>query len=400
MRTPASAGVLARPDRFPGLRSMVMAPGGKQGGEGRPKRDRARRSSDEGRRGGAGERKGNRGRGTSRADGRHGATRGTSNRQDRRPTERSTAEGPGQAREARRPRRDEEAGGFGPYARESRDFEGAQGRPGDAGGRGRSEPVVRKAAREAVARGRAPSPALRLVKGEPTDRGEGPAPDRGEGPAPRPKQARRAPGAARQLAALRPAPTGPRPPRLVDTLEKASRALDRGHEKEALQTLRPLRDQYPTDPDVRELLGIALYRLGRWLPARKELEAFVELTGSAVEHPVLMDCARALGRHTVVDRLWEEVRAASPAPEIMTEGRIVAAGSLADRGRITEAIKVLERGPVNPKRVATHHLRLWYALADLHERAGNLPAARALFRKVSAQDPAFFDVAERLAALS
>ena len=39
-------------------------------------------------------------------------------------------------------------------------------------------------------------------------------------------------------------------------------------------------------------------------------------------------------------------------------------------------------------------------LADLHERAGDLPAARPLFRRVSAEDPASVDVAERLAALS
>jgi tetratricopeptide (TPR) repeat protein len=113
-----------------------------------------------------------------------------------------------------------------------------------------------------------------------------------------------------------------------------------------------------------------------------------------------MDCARALGRFDRVRTLWEELRAASPAAEIVTEGRIVAAGALADEGRLDEAIRLLERAPATPKRVRPHHLRLWYALADLHERAGDIPAARALFRKVSAQDPAFVDVAERLAALS
>jgi len=82
------------------------------------------------------------------------------------------------------------------------------------------------------------------------------------------------------------------------------------------------------------------------------------------------------------------------------EGRIVAAGAFADQGRLDDAIKVLERAPAGAKRVLPHHLRLWYALADLHERAGDIPAARALFRKVSAQDPRFVDVAERLAALS
>lgn len=372
MRTPASAGVLARPDRVSGLRSMIMGPAKKpktRGSDHRPKGERARRASDEPRRGAPGDRKGDRARGAAGSEGGHPA-RGS----------------------RRRPERAEDAGGFGPYARESLDFEGGRRRRDEPTRRGGTEPVVRKAAREAVARGKTPPPALRLVKGEPAEVGREPAP--------RPKRARRVTGVPRRLAAVAPGPTGPRPPRLKDSLEKASRALDRGHEQEALQILRPLRDRYPSDPDVRELLGVALYRLGRWLPARKELEAFVELSGSAVEHPVLMDCVRALGRHTLVDRLWEELRAASPAPEIMTEGRIVAAGSLADRGRITEAIKVLERGPVTPKRVATHHLRLWYALADLQERAGDLPTARALFRKISAQDPAFFDVAERLAALS
>jgi len=49
--------------------------------------------------------------------------------------------------------------------------------------------------------------------------------------------------------------------------------------------------------------------------------------------------------------------------------------------------------------VQEHHLRLWYARADLEERAGNLPVARGLFRQVSAVDPSFSDVAERLAIL-
>lgn len=246
-------------------------------------------------------------------------------------------------------------------------------------------------ARDAVARGAAPRrPALRL-KDEAAGLVEEPA---------TPKRRRPAPGQPRELAASAPPATGPRPPRLADALRKASRAIERGYEQEALRMLRPLKDRHPTDPDVRELLGTALYRLERWAPARKELEAFVELTGSATQHPLLMDAARALGRHTVVERLWEELRAASPAADVMTEGRIVAAGSLADQGRIPEAIRLLERGPVSPKRIAEHHLRLWYALADLHERAGDIPGARFLFRKVSARDPAFVDVAERLAALS
>ena len=46
-----------------------------------------------------------------------------------------------------------------------------------------------------------------------------------------------------------------------------------------------------------------------------------------------------------------------------------------------------------------YHLRLWYALADLEERAGNLARARELFHQVRRAEPGFADVAERLATL-
>src|SRR5439155_22728530 len=186
--------------------------------------------------------------------------------------------------------------------------------------------------------------------------------------------------------------------KVEDAVVRAVRALEREYEREAVRILRPVAELHPDAPEVRSLLGVALYRLGRWPAAKKELEAFVKLTGSVEQHPVLMDCARALGRHSRVEELWRELKAVSPAAEIVTEGRIVAAGSLADRGRLPEAMKLLERGPVSTKRIGEHHLRLWYALADLHERAGDLPGARSLFRRVSSHDPAFFDVAERLAA--
>lgn len=253
---------------------------------------------------------------------------------------------------------------------------------------------MRSAAEEAVARAAGEKrPSLRLVHG--------------------PGASERAPTlkpGAKAKAGKRGAPAGvpvARRPKVVrdgnklqEALAKGARALDRGYEQEALRYMRPWREAHPDSSDLRELLGLAYYRLGKWTLAQKELEAFVELTDSTEQHPVLMDCARALGRYKRVDALWDELRAVSPSAEIVTEGRIVAAGALADQGKLEAAIKVLERAPGNPKRILPHHLRLWYALADLQERAGDIPAARALFRKVSAQDPSFVDVAERLAALS
>jgi tetratricopeptide (TPR) repeat protein len=187
--------------------------------------------------------------------------------------------------------------------------------------------------------------------------------------------------------------------RYYEILSKAADAFARGRERDALRMLRPLRDALADSPSVRELTGLVHYRLGHYPAASKELEAYVELTGALDQHPVLMDCYRAQRRWKKVDELWRELAAASPGAEVVTEGRIVAAGALADRGRIDEAISLLSKRDKPVAKAKEHHLRLWYALADLEERAGNLPRARALFERVRREDPAFADVAERLAAL-
>ena len=165
------------------------------------------------------------------------------------------------------------------------------------------------------------------------------------------------------------------------------------------QSLALLRDALPESPSVRELIGLAQYRLGHYPAATKELEAFVELSSSVEQHPVLMDCYRAQRRWRKVDACWRELTAASPGADVVTEGRIVAAGALADRGRMDEAISLLTRADKKVAKPKSYHLRLWYALADLEERAGNVPRARALFDRVRREDAGFADVAERLAGL-
>ena len=150
---------------------------------------------------------------------------------------------------------------------------------------------------------------------------------------------------------------------------------------------------------MRELTGLAQYRLGNYAAAAKELEAYAELSDSVDQNPVLMDCYRAQRRWRKVADLWEELAAVSPNAELVTEGRIVYAGALADQGRLPEALSLLRKRAEQIKTPVDHHLRLWYALADLEEKAGNLARARELFHQVRRADPAFADVAERLAAL-
>ena len=188
-------------------------------------------------------------------------------------------------------------------------------------------------------------------------------------------------------------------PKLGDRLRNASRAFDRERYTEARKMLKPLAERAPGSAPVRELYGLTLYRLGQWRAAARELEAFRTLAGSAEQLPVLADCYRALKRYGEVDKLWTELAAASPSAEAVTEGRIVTAGALADRGELDRAIKLLEAGQKPAKRMRTHHIRLTYALADLVERAGDFPRARQLFRRVADADPDFADVAGRLHSL-
>ncbi|MFM8305185.1 MAG: tetratricopeptide repeat protein [Actinomycetota bacterium] len=186
---------------------------------------------------------------------------------------------------------------------------------------------------------------------------------------------------------------------LLARFVEARDEVAQGRDRAALRILRPLRDVLPDAPSVRELTGLAEYSVGNYRAAAKELEAFVSLTDSAEDHAVLMDCYRAQKRWRRVDELWAELGASSPSADVVTEGRIVLAGSLADRGRLDEALDLLRRKAkpmANPKQ---HHLRLWYALGDLEERAGNLAAARELFARVRRYDPDLADVAVRSANL-
>jgi tetratricopeptide (TPR) repeat protein len=187
--------------------------------------------------------------------------------------------------------------------------------------------------------------------------------------------------------------------RVEQRLMDAARTFERERYRDADRMLKVLLDRAPDVPAVRELYGLNLYRLGRWNEAAKQLEVFRQQTGSVEQHPVLADSYRALGRHAKAQKLWDELRSADAPAEVVTEGRIVAAGSLADRGKLADAIRLLEKGPVRVKKPKPHHLRLWYALADLYERAGDNPRARDLFARVMQAEPDFADAAERCAAL-
>jgi tetratricopeptide (TPR) repeat protein len=187
--------------------------------------------------------------------------------------------------------------------------------------------------------------------------------------------------------------------KLAARLADATHAYERERYQEARRILRPVVDEVPDAVAVRELYGLVLYRLGQWQPAARQLEVYRTLTGSYDQHPVLADCYRALRRYGDAEALWEDLRQASPDGDLVAEGRIVAAGCYADRGDLTGAIGVLERSAKRVEHPKDRHLRQWYTLADLYERAGDLPRARELFGRIAAADPDAFDVRQRLRGL-
>lgn len=178
-------------------------------------------------------------------------------------------------------------------------------------------------------------------------------------------------------------------------LKRAAKEYENEQFKDSRKTVLPLIESYPNIADLHELHGLSLYRLGRWEEAIESLETFRRLSGTAEQNPVLMDCHRALGNWADVDELWAELGELSPSAELVTEGRIVMAGSQADRGFIDSGVRTLEKGWKIPKEPMEHHLRRAYALADLLERDGKLPKSRRLFAWVADKDPSFGDAGQR-----
>lgn len=201
------------------------------------------------------------------------------------------------------------------------------------------------------------------------------------------------------VAQIHAALTPQRAARLADRLASAAAALDRERFEEARRIVTPIARELPHLAAVHEIAGLANYRLGRWRQASQSLELARQLHPDPSLLPVLADCYRAQRRWVDVDSVWDEVRSASPAHEIMAEARIVVAGSYADRGEVGRAIELLSPATKRPKRVREHHLRQWYVLGDLYDRAGDAVSAARWFREVAAHDAAFADVRDRLRSL-
>jgi tetratricopeptide (TPR) repeat protein len=187
----------------------------------------------------------------------------------------------------------------------------------------------------------------------------------------------------------------------VVTLTRAAEAYDRHRFEEALRLARIVADLTPGVAPVRELCGLAAYRAERWSAAKSHLRAHFAITGDPEHLALVMDCERAGRRFRAVETTFGELEAAEPTAEVLAEGRIVQAAAWSDQQRYAEAIELLIRAGAakqlrNP---SFRHVRLWYALADVYDRAGDVAAAREFFSRVVLADPEAYDAAARLGEL-
>ena len=188
--------------------------------------------------------------------------------------------------------------------------------------------------------------------------------------------------------------------RAIERLARALHAFEAHRYSESRKLIMPLLSQVTGIAIVHEVAGLSMYRLGRWQDAAEQLEIARGISaGEVTNHPVLADCYRALRRYEKVTELWESLKLMSPPAGLLAEGRIVAAGALADQGELQSAVRMMTHGTSDPHKVQEHHLREWYVLADLHDRAGDVASARRLFLKIQNSDAKFADVVDRLGTL-
>ena len=187
--------------------------------------------------------------------------------------------------------------------------------------------------------------------------------------------------------------------RLSERLAQASEALDRERFQESRRIATAIAKEAPSVAAAHEIVGLSNYRLGKYKQAVAALQVAQDLHEDPSLLPVIADCHRAQGRWAAVDQVWQEIKASSPSHDVMAEGRIVAAGALADQGELRAAIELMEPATKRPKSVREFHLRQWYVLGDLYDRVGDPIAARRWFAAVADIDDDYADVGARLRAL-
>ena len=174
----------------------------------------------------------------------------------------------------------------------------------------------------------------------------------------------------------------------LEDLGEAAAAFTDGRYHQAVRRAERAKQSAPRDATVREILGLAAYRVGDWQTALRELRTYRRFTGETTHLPVEIDVLRALNRDEDVETAWQQLQDLGARPAVAKEGIVVYASFLTDRGRLEQAAKL-----VMPRRIKDdpfeEDLRVWYVAARVAALQGNRSRAMELRNAILASDPAF-----------
>ena len=196
---------------------------------------------------------------------------------------------------------------------------------------------------------------------------------------------------------VRSTPTDRRAPAL-SRLSKAMAKFADERYGAALQDLRRAKELAPRSSAVRELLGLAAYRSGRWEEGLREARAYRRIAGDPTHMPVEMDCLRALGRSDDVTKTWERIQEHDVSAAVGNEARVVYASFLLDEGRPRDAWSVTKPGRLVAS-PGPGELRRWYVAARAAVEAGDRDAAARIVAALDEQEVDFEGVDELRASL-
>lgn len=187
----------------------------------------------------------------------------------------------------------------------------------------------------------------------------------------------------------------------IARLERAAELLERGDARGAATEAQKAKELAPRSAAVREVLGLAYYRLDRFREALTEMQTYRRMSGRADQNHIIADCLRSIGRPDRAVPLAEEALGSRGVPlAAKTEAVIVAASALADQGKYDQALGLLRRIRTREDVAGPEVLRVWYVTGDILEKAGRSQEAGREFRKIVRHDAAAYDAAERAAQLS
>jgi tetratricopeptide (TPR) repeat protein len=188
-------------------------------------------------------------------------------------------------------------------------------------------------------------------------------------------------------------------PAAEKAFEDAVSLLERGRDGPAMVAAAEAKARAPRSGVIREVLGLALYRSGRFRDALRELQAYRRITGRLDQNHLMADCYRGIGAPEKALPLAKEALAARLSDEVRAEAAIVGASALSDLGRHAEALGMVRGFPVRSDQAQAFEYRLWYVAGDILWRTGRRQEAAEEFRRIMRHDPDAFDVAERLASM-